>query len=172
MQNELLKGEPDASEDEDLQLLITNNRELMSAMRSRGWPVILAGGARRRDLLDDARSRVAPVMHARPVEVPYREIGSWGAQFLDGLEQKASDIVVDKKGNSAFGFTPLHRILRNAGVRHCLVTGGAVSGCVSDTIREGIGLGYEMTMISDAAYPLNAPYTKEIAELGQVRTTE
>jgi nicotinamidase-related amidase len=111
-------------------------------------------------------------MHARPADAPYREIGSWGAQFLDGLEQKASDIVVDKKGNSAFGFTPLHRILRNTGVRHCLVTGGAVSGCVSDTIREGIGLGYEMTMITDAAYPLNAPYTKEIAELGQVRTTE
>jgi len=172
MQNELLKGDPDASEDEHLQRLIANNRELMAAMRELGWPVVLAGGARRPDLLDDARSRVAPVMHARPAGVPYRQLGSWGAQFLEGLQQQPSDIVVEKKGNSAFGFTPLHRILRNIGVRRCLVTGGAVSGCVSDTIREGIGLGYEMTMVSDAAYPLNAPYSGEIAELGQVRTTE
>jgi nicotinamidase-related amidase len=107
-----------------------------------------------------------------PAEAHYVELGSWGSKLIDGLELNESDFFVEKKGHSAFGFTPLHRILRNLRVRRCLVSGGAVNGCLSDTVREGVSLGYEMTLISDATYPADSPYVEMLADLAEIRPTE
>ena len=47
----------------------------------------------------------------------------------------------------------LFRILRNLNVTSCVVSGGAVHGCIEATVREGVGLGYTFTIVPDAAYP-------------------
>jgi nicotinamidase-related amidase len=165
-------GYSDAMEDEKRERLIANNREIAAAMRARGWPVVFVGVGRRPDLLDDARSRTVAAARPIPPEARYLEPDTWGSEFVEGLRPEPGDLVVQKKGNSGFGFTPLHRILRNIGVRRCLVTGGSSSGCVSDTFREGQGLGYEMTVISDATYPVGSTNISELGELGEIRTTE
>lgn len=165
-------GYSDAMEDEKRERLIANNAELAAAMRARGWPVVFVGVGRRPDLLDDGRSRTVAAARPIPPEARYLEPDTWGSEFIEGLRPQLGDLVVQKKGNSGFGFTPLHRILRNIGVRRCLVTGGSSSGCVSDTFREGLGLGYEMTVVSDATYPVGSKNISELGELGEMRTTE
>ena len=42
----------------------------------------------------------------------------------------------------------------NANVKPA-ATGGAVGGCLSATVCEGVGLGYEFTVVADATYPPN-----------------
>jgi ureidoacrylate peracid hydrolase len=79
--------------------------------------------------------------------------GSWGAQIIDELAPEPEDFIERKKGRSGFGFTPLHRVLRNLGARRCIVSGGAVHGCLEDTVREGAGYGFEFTLATDAVYP-------------------
>ena len=80
--------------------------------------------------------------------------------------------MVRKTGGSGFGFTPLHRILRNLNVRNLLMTGGAVTGCVWATALDGVTLGYDVTVVGDATYP---PDSADLATLGQwcaVRATD
>ena len=98
--------------------------------------------------------------------------GSWGAQVIEGLEVDEHDFVVTKKGRSCFGATPLHRILRNLGVRRCIVTGGGIYGCVEDSVREGVGLGYGFTVVSDATYEPNSPVLKILAQRVDCKSTD
>ena len=82
-----------------------------------------------------------------------------------------ADIMVTKKGNSAFGLTPLHRILRNLDVTSCILSGGAVHGCIEATVREGVGLGYSFTVVPDAAYPPNSLIADVLANQTAFKTT-
>ena len=88
------------------------------------------------------------------------------------LAPQKNDYVLIKKGQSAFGFTPLHRLLRNLAINRCVVTGGAVTGCVSDTVREGAGLGYRTVVVSDATYPPRSPYLASLTGRAEINTTD
>ena len=79
--------------------------------------------------------------------------------------------MVEKKGGSGFGYTPLHRILRNLHARRLLVTGGATTGCVWATVQDGVALGYDMTVIADATYPADSLELKTLARWCAVRPT-
>jgi nicotinamidase-related amidase len=151
--------------------IIANNESLAAAMRARGWPVIYVRDVQswhgRDTVLGPMMRRAIPM----PAEANFIKEGTWGAEFVDGLGRQGSDIEIVKRGNSAFGFTPLHRTLRNLRVRRCLVTGGAVIGCLSDTVREGAGLGYDLTIVSDAVYPPADPYLEVLGELSELRPT-
>jgi nicotinamidase-related amidase len=151
--------------------VVPNPRRLAEAVRARGWPVIWVRVAQRADTLDTALAEAGTRRRGIPPEARFIARGSWGAALVDGLTPGENDILLDKHGHSAFGFTPLHRILRNLRVRRCLVTGGVTNGCVSDTVREGVGLGYAMTIVSDATYPPDDPYLAVLANRGVVRST-
>lgn len=151
--------------------IVRNNQNLAAAMRRRGWPVIFVRMNLRPDGQDDARSPTV-IRGELTNDASYWSPGAPTAAWVDGLEPEAQDVVVDKKGNSGFGFTPLHRILRNRGIHCCIVTGGATGGCVSDTVREGVALGYQMTVVSDATYERDSPYLDVLADFSEVRTTE
>jgi nicotinamidase-related amidase len=140
-------------------------------MHALGWPVIFIKIGRRADGVDNAQASSGRRLRPMPAEAHYMEMGSWGTQFIEGIAPEERDIVLEKKGNSAFGLTPLHRVLRNLGVRRCILTGGAISGCLSDTVREGIGLGYDLTVVSDATYPAHSPYLDVLAERTEVKPT-
>jgi nicotinamidase-related amidase len=79
--------------------------------------------------------------------------------------------MVEKTGGSGFGFTPLHRILRNLNASKLLMTGGAVTGCVWATAFDGFALGYDVTVVGDATYPADSPDLEELGEWCAVRTT-
>lgn len=134
--------------------IIENNLKLAAAMRAKGFPVVYIKSARGRDgPVDTASSRMARRKRPIPPGTEYRTEGTWGAEILDELKPQSGDYVVIKRGHSAFGTTHLHRLVRNLGVNLLLFTGGSVTGCLSDSSREGIGLGYRAVVVANATYP-------------------
>jgi ureidoacrylate peracid hydrolase len=157
--------------EEERSILIENNQALCEAMREAGHPVIFARVGVRKDNLDRAWSK--SIRRELPIEQDegYLAEGSWGAQVVEGVDIADSDIMVTKKGNSAFGLTPLHRILRNLNVTSCVVSGGAVHGCIEATVREGVGLGYTFTIVPDAAYPPSSLVSDVLGNQTDFKTT-
>jgi len=148
-------GQSDLTEAER-RMIIENNRRLIERTREKGHPVLFVITLHRRDALDSAPPPIGRRNKPIPSGEDYLVEGSWGAQLAEGLEMREGDLMITKKGRSGFGFTPLHRVLRNLGVNHCIITGGAVHGCVEDTVREGAGLGYRLTLVRDALYRPNS----------------
>ncbi len=157
---------------DEFDMVVRNNQQLIGAMRSRGCAVIHTLPEYRPDEIDFCGS--APYYRRRSAGMPLgtkHKEGSWGNQFVDGVQPAEGDVVLVKKTNSAFTFTALHRLLRNLDVGRCVVTGGSIRGCVNDTIRDGIALGYQMIPVSDATYKPNSPYLKILAQRTRVVTT-
>ena len=132
------------------QQIIGNNLRLLNVMRQKGFPIVYVKSLRGKDRLIDTASAKAGM---RKKGMEYRADGTWGAEIVAELTPQPSDYIVGKRGHSAFGTTHLHRMLRNLGVNFAIVTGGSVVGCVADSTREGVGLGYRMTLVGDATYP-------------------
>lgn len=157
--------------DEKRGRIIENTKRVIAVMRERGWPVIYVRVVRRGDNLDDVHTRT----HRRQRTVPAGEThcveGTQGAEIVPELRPEPGDFMVEKKGGSAFGYTPLHRILRNLNARRLLVTGGATTGCVWATVQDGIALGYDITLIGDATYPVESSGLGMLAEWCAVRPT-
>jgi nicotinamidase-related amidase len=158
--------------DAERELIIRNNRSLIDAMRKKRNPIIFVTTIHRRDKLDSAPPAIAGRTRGAPAGADYLLEGSWGARVVDGLDMQEGDFLIKKKGRSGFGSTPLHRTLRNLGVQHCIVTGGGVNGCVEDTVREGAGLGYRVTLVPDALYKPNLPSIAVMAKYAEFKTTE
>jgi len=145
--------------------------ELAAAVRARGWPVVYVKVGRRADNLDDVHAKTFRATRALPESVTHAAQGTWGAEIVAELTPEPNDFVVEKKGASGFGFTPLHRLLRNLGIRRCLVTGGATTGCVRATVFDGLALGYDVTVIADATYPPDSAHLDVLARWCSVRPT-
>ena len=97
----------------------------------------------------------------------------WGAQIIDQLRPTQDDFVVTKKGYGGFTGTSLNGVLHNLGVNTCIMTGVGAHVCVETTIREGVGLGFEMIVASDAVGPLNHPNLRTISMFfADVHTTD
>jgi len=158
--------------DAERELIISNNQRLSNFMRQKGWPVVYVNLAHRIDLSDSASPKMVHRNKQLPSGTGRRTEGSWGAQTVAELAPQEKDYVLIKKGQSAFGFTPLHRLLRNLAINRCFVTGGAVTGCVSDTVREGAGLGYRTVVVSDATYPPRSPHLASLAGRAEIKTTD
>ena len=156
---------------EEREEIIRNNQKLAAAARSKGLPIVYIKSARGKDrFIDTASARMGLRKHG----MEYRTEGTWGAEIVEEVKPQPTEYIVPKRGHSGFGTTHLHRMLRNLGVNLVVVTGGSVVGCVADTTREGIGLGYRMILIGDATYP---PEKREIglpalATRAEISTTE
>jgi nicotinamidase-related amidase len=136
--------------------ILENTGKLLAAMREREWPVVYVRVVRREDNLDDAHPpyyhRRRPAARGLGNGVTHCAVGTWGAEIVDEITPSEGDFVVEKTGGSGFGFTPLHRILRNLNVRRIIMTGGASGGCVRATSFDGVSLGYDITVAADAVY--------------------
>ena len=167
----VLYGLSDPMPEEKRLNIVENTQKLSAAVRERGWPVIYVRVVRRQDNSDDVHSRTHRRARTLPPGVTHCAIGTWGAEMVDELRPEDDDYVVEKKGGSGFGYTPLHRILRNLNARRLLMTGGAVTGCVWATALDGVALGYDITVIADATYPPDSPDLPSLAEWCSVRPT-
>ena len=157
-------------EESDRERVIDNVKNLITGMRKRARPVIFLRSAHRPDFLDSAvgalrQQRAAPTEYALPQE------GSQGAEFVDGLVPQEGDVVITKPGLGGFTFTPLHRVLRNLGVRNCVLAGGGVASSIDDTLRSGIDLGYRFTLALDALFPPNSPHLPFLDNKANFQTT-
>ncbi len=167
----VLHGLSDPMPEEKRLSIVENTQKLSAAMRERGWPVIYVRVVRRQDNSDDVHSKTHRRARTLPPGVTHCAIGTWGAEMVDELHPEEDDYVVEKKGGSGFGYTPLHRIIRNLNARRLLMTGGAVTGCVWATALDGVALGYDVTVIADATYPPDSPDLSTLGEWCAVRPT-
>jgi nicotinamidase-related amidase len=100
-----------------------------------------------------ARARAAGVpvvliQHEEP-EGPL-QFDSEGWQLYERLEAVEDDFVVRKTAPDSFHETDLDDLLQEEGVDALVVCGLQSDFCVDTTIRRALGLGYPVTLISDA----------------------
>jgi nicotinamidase-related amidase len=63
----------------------------------------------------------------------------------------AGEYRIVKQRFSAFMFTELDLILRRKGITHLAVTGTQLPFCLRATLFDGLCLGYDMTLLTDAS---------------------
>ncbi|WNW10403.1 cysteine hydrolase family protein [Pseudomonas sp. DTU_2021_1001937_2_SI_NGA_ILE_001] len=108
--------------------------------------------ARINTLTAKARQRGVPVVfiqHEATVGQHFRH-GSDAWQLHVGLEVLAGDQFVRKTTPDSFLNTDLDALLKHAGVSELVVCGYATEFCIDTTVRRAAGLGYHVTLASDA----------------------
>jgi nicotinamidase-related amidase len=160
-----------AMSDETRSGIINATLDVMRVVREHGWPVIYVRVVRRGDNLDDVHTRTHRRQRTVPAGLTHCVEGTDGAEIVAELEPSYGDFMVEKKGGSGFGYTPLHRILRNLNVRRLLMTGGATTGCVWATVLDGVALGYDITVIGDATYPAEPTGRRMLEDWCTVRSS-
>lgn len=149
--------------------LVRHCAAMADHLRAKGWPVIWIKTGRRTDRVDTAMHKLREDILLSGDSLLLD--GTWGAELADGLAPAAEDYVLYKRGQSGFGFTPLHRALRNLGISHCLLAGGAASGCLAATLRDGAALGYDFSVAEDAVYPAGSKYIPVLGDYAALRQT-
>lgn len=76
--------------------------------------------------------------------------GERGHDFIDALQPRAGEIVIDKPGYSAFEHTPLHQVLVTRRIDTLVLTGITTEVCVSSTLRAAVDRAYRCVTVSDA----------------------
>lgn len=76
--------------------------------------------------------------------------GEYGHDFVDTLQPRAGEIVIDKPGYSAFEATGLAQALTTRAIDTLILTGITTEVCVSSTLRSAVDRGYRCFTVSDA----------------------
>lgn len=76
--------------------------------------------------------------------------GEPGNAILDALQPQSGEYNLAKPGKGAFYATPLHDILQQHKITHCLFAGVTTEVCVQTSMREANDRGYECLLIEDA----------------------
>jgi len=74
---------------------------------------------------------------------------TWGTDIIETLEPQAADTVIYKHRFSGFYQTELDGILKQARIKHLIVTGCTTSICVESTIRDAAFRDYHCVLLSD-----------------------
>jgi nicotinamidase-related amidase len=85
----------------------------------------------------------------------YTMEGTWGQQFVDGLEPQPNEPIVRKWRSSAFVNTHLDLILRAQGIETVIMTGVMSHGCVEATARHASYLDYYVVYLPDCVASSN-----------------
>ncbi|GHF31637.1 ureidoacrylate peracid hydrolase [Amycolatopsis bartoniae] len=129
-----------------------------------------------RQVLDAARGRKMPVLHAAHVHRPggadlgvHRELyppvaagealvdGERGAEIHSGLTPLPGEPVIKKHRYNAFYATDLEIILRGLGVETVVLTGMTTECCVLGTARGALERGFRSLVVSDACASCDYP---------------
>lgn len=81
--------------------------------------------------------------------IRYTVAGSWGHRFVQGIEPRNDEIVVQKFRSSGFTGTSLDMLLRANGIETIIVTGATTEGCVESSARDGMFLDYYVVVVAD-----------------------
>lgn len=93
---------------------------------------------------------------------PHCIAGSYGAAFSPALALPAQTVIISKatspdvEAYSALEGTPMAQLLAERGVRRLFVAGLTTEHCVLATVRDALGLGYQVVLLSDAIRALES----------------
>jgi ureidoacrylate peracid hydrolase len=132
-----------------------------------------------RSVLDAARSVGVPIFHNRIVAYPGPDgiggqnapifrmigpeslrIGTWGAAIVDGLDQRDSEVILDRVRMSAFHGSALDVMLRNLAITRVVIVGVWTNMAVEHTARSAADHGYAVTVVSDATSSINEDWQR------------
>ncbi len=134
-------------------------QSIVSAARTKGSKVIYIAHRISPDLREVGS--ISPFFcHDKAIEA-YREKpamrdamilrGSWGAEIIDELKPKETEILIEKRRFSAFVGTDLDMTLRTYDIRYLIFVGVATNICVESTLRDAFHREYFPILVSDAA---------------------
>ena len=163
-----------------IQAAVPNIARTLSAARGAGLKIIYVKMGFRADLADmgppDSPNRLRhsrfnvgqTVRNAEGREWRLLVRDGWGTDIVDALEPHPGDLTVWKNRYSAFYQTDLEARLKDAGIKHLIVTGCTTSVCVDSTVRDAFYRDYHCVLLADCmAEPIahDAPRSNHEATL-------
>jgi nicotinamidase-related amidase len=92
------------------------------------------------------------------------ELGTPGADLIDGLEDPRDIVVARLHGMTPFTSTSLDQILRNLGVRTVVATGVSVNLGVLGLCLGAVDLGYQVVLVRDAVAGVPPAYAEAVID--------
>ncbi|WP_232695710.1 cysteine hydrolase family protein [Brevibacillus daliensis] len=105
-----------------------------------------------KQLLQQARANDVPVIyvqHNSPAGTPF-EPGTHGWEIHPDLAPEENDVFIQKKTADSFCQTELLIDLNKLGISHLFLCGIQTEICVDTACRRAFGLGYKVTVVTDA----------------------
>ena len=129
--------------------LIFNAKRLFAESRKLGWPIIHARVAYRADYGDLIQN--APILRG-VVQLGAVVDGTWGAEFLEGLEplESGNEFVVTHKRINPFYGTNLESLINKFKATNLIVAGVATHSVVESTVRHAVDCGYVVSVAANA----------------------
>jgi ureidoacrylate peracid hydrolase len=131
-----------------IQAIVPTIRRLLDKARERGVPVLHA-------YYDgDPRFFLAPMLERlerKNESEAYCMPGSWGIEIVDELKPREGELVIGKHRYSAFFGTDLDMHLKANGIQTLILCGTATNNCVDGTGRDAFYNGYYVVLPSDAS---------------------
>jgi len=126
---------------------MNNARRLFAGMRAAGVPIIHVRLAVRPDYADVSAN--TPLIR-QWIELGAWCEGSWGVEFLPGLEPQNGEIVITHTRNSVFHGCSLPDALTALQARHLFFAGVSTAYAVEGSVRQATDIGYPCTVVADA----------------------
>lgn len=124
--------------------------QLLTAARSVGVRVFYAMHHRYRPGDYETWKYIAPIQKAAWSRKTF-EYGTWGGEFRTEFAPQPGDIVAEEHwGSSGFANTDLDLQLKKHGIHKLIVIGLLAHTCLESTVRYGMELGYDVTVVKDA----------------------
>jgi nicotinamidase-related amidase len=75
--------------------------------------------------------------------------GTWGAEFVEGLQPEPGEAVITKHRFGAFAGTGLDQLLRARGLSSLIIAGVTTNCCVETTAREAVMREFSLIVVED-----------------------
>jgi len=139
-----LKGVAEANQ------CVPHMRQVLDAARESDIRVFYALHRRYRHGDYETWKYVAPIQKAAWSRKTF-EYGTWGGELRPEFEPQPCDVVAQEHWcSSGFANTDLDLLLKKHGIHQLIVMGLIAHTCVEATVRYGVELGYEVTVVKDA----------------------
>jgi nicotinamidase/pyrazinamidase len=120
--------------------IIPNLQKLLKESRKREFPIIFACDSfLKEDFIFKGRMKVHSLR------------GTRGAEVVDDLKPRPTDIILPKRRFSAFFKTDLDQTLRALGVNTIMVTGITTEVCVLMTVMDGLSHDFSVILVEDCS---------------------
>lgn len=124
-----------------------NARRLFAGLRAASVPIVHVRLAVRPDYADVVTN--TPLIREWVALGAWQE-GTWGVEFLAGLEPEPGEIVVTHTRNSVFHGCAVADALAGLGAGHLLFAGVSTAYAVEGSVRQATDIGYPCTVVADA----------------------
>ena len=126
---------------------MSNARRLFAGARAGGLPIIHVRLAVHPDYADVIANTA---LIREWVELGAWREGTWGVEFLSGLEPQGSELVVTHTRNSVLHGSSLPDALTAMGAQHLYFAGVSTAYVVEGSVRQATDIGYACTVVADA----------------------